>query len=181
MKDRSFRVFQRAVSSSGEAFTNTIWDVRGSKLQILRNRTQSKDGSPLTISFNNQTEHQFNAFEGAIFNVNFTRLILNAAELIGSGSLDDLVLIAFSDENSIFEEQFSRVNRYDAFAASTNQIIQGNVEGLYIKTFGNVQLMGIDGNTEILTGVLPGSFIPCSPSYIVGAGTTATGIIVYAK
>lgn len=181
MKDRSFQVFQRKVSSSGETLSNVVWGVTGKRFKVLRNRTQSKSGGYLTARVNDVNEYPFPLFEGSEFVVSFNRLFLNAADLVGSDDLNDIVLMAFANDNNQHEENNVRVNRYDSFAASTNQVIFGNVESLYIETFGDVRLMGYDGSDETFLNCLPGSHLFVSPSYILGSGTTASGKIIYAK
>lgn len=175
-----FNIQKIKFSSTPTNYVNFPVKISGKKLLIFRNQTGSKAGDGnLGIKFNSQHGRSIPILTKTLFVTPFNKIYLEGTAVEGTDSDDDLVLIAFENQNDVIEIPDFVGQRTDDFGSGTAQAAKGQVIGVLITSFGNLDVTDYKGQVRDFDNLLPGQFYPISFSSIRST-TTANGIIFYA-
>lgn len=156
--------------------------INGKYLYVKRLRFNSDTNDGLYIHFNSPSgiNQKFELRQGDYYNVDFDKVWLECVNA-RSEYYSDLDLILYYWSHGEGYRNFNQIpfrSRFTTFVASMDVWTAGETYGIFINTFGDLDVMDWYGNVVGINNIPAGSFIPINVKKI-NASTTCEGVIIY--
>lgn len=166
-----------SVPATTTDFADFKVDLMGKYLYIARLRVSPLTGDWCSIKFNDINEPSFQIKQGDLFKFDFYRFYFTADDVVGNAE-NDIIFYSwfYGDYKNLSNDTFR--SRFISFSASTQYQLKGEVEGIYVTTFGNLVIGDALDQSQVFSNVPAGSYLRVNPKIILVA-TTCTGFVIY--